>query len=149
MMIVAAAPMVAQIHKFLQRALMYQIVSPPEAQQRCAHERVMPQRPGLTPFVVGHQLLKPCYTSAASLDATAVPLPFRGRRRSSTAEQLFCKQQVTGSIPVAGSNTRGLDAVDLARTRWVRAAYLPRRSRISTNTPRTAVAIASADHTFM
>jgi hypothetical protein len=45
-----------------------------------------------------------------SSSSTRLPKGFRypsyRRRRSSTAEQLFCKQQVTGSIPVAGSKCR-------------------------------------------
>ena len=36
------------------------------------------------------------------------------------AEQLFCKQQVTGSIPVAGSSSRQPDWPDA--TKWARMA---------------------------
>jgi hypothetical protein len=43
------------------------------------------------------------YQIADSLDETVVPLPFKDAGVAQLAEQLFCKQQVTGSIPVAGS----------------------------------------------
>ena len=51
-MIVAAAPMIAQMRKFLTPALVYQIVSPPEANRTAPHQLVMPQRHDLAPSVI-------------------------------------------------------------------------------------------------
>jgi len=62
------------------------------------------QRP-VSAFRLAHGWIskKPCY-----------PWPRPGRR-SSMAEQLFCKQLVGGSIPFAGSNVLSQDMVDACR----------------------------------
>ena len=69
-----------------------------------------------------------------SRSVSGLRYPLENAGVAQLAEQLFCKQQVTGSIPVAGSNRRRRQRRILGRRRpnllWRRTEQLGHRARV-------------------